>query len=108
MKPWIGCDIRLLRNQLGWSRTQLARHLRCSPLKVVKMEADDVIPIASEKVRLHALALQVEEHLKQFHGQVQVEAFLQETGADQVRGEEAVEYYADSQEKSGKKSQEKS
>ena len=91
LKPWIGCEIRLLRNQRGWSRTELARHLGCSPLKVVKMEADEVIPVTTEKGRLEALSMEVEQHLAQFHMQVQAEAFMAENGVDQVVIEETAE-----------------
>ena len=95
MNPWIGCEIRLLRNQLGWSRTQLATHLKCSPLKVVKMEADEVFPLAGEKARLEALSLQVNEHLNSFHSQVKAEAYMNESGADQVQVDDLDAHFVD-------------
>ena len=88
MKPWIGCDIRLLRKQLGWSRTQLAKHLGCSPLKIVKMEEDEVFPISAEKARLETLWMEVEEHLDGFHRQARIDAYINEAGLDQVRADE--------------------
>ena len=61
MKPWIGCEIKLLRSQLGWNRAQLARFMGCSPLKIVKMEYDEVIPTPNEKMKLQTLAAQTEQ-----------------------------------------------
>ena len=91
MKPWIGCEIRLLRTQLGWSRTQMARQLGCSPLKVVKMETDEVIPLSNEKVRLEALSLQLEEHVGTLHRQSIADAYMSEFGIDQVQMDEIEE-----------------
>lgn len=84
VKPWIGCEIRLLRTRLSWSRTQLARYMGCSPLKVVKMEQDEVIPLAVEKAKLETLSMQLEEHLGVFHKQVQADAYMNEHGVEQV------------------------
>lgn len=91
MKPWIGCEIRLLRNRLGWSRTQLARHLGCSPLKIVKMEEDEVIPLAEEKNRLEVLSMELETHLSAFHRQAEAEVYMSKHGIEQVHLDEIDE-----------------
>lgn len=91
MKPWIGCEIRLLRTRLGWSRTQLARFLGCSPLKIVKMESDEVIPLHGEKGKLEALSMELEEHFGLFQRQTYAEAYMAEAGVEQVHLDEIDE-----------------
>lgn len=84
MKPWIGCEIRLVRSQIGWSRTQLAKYLGCSPLKVVKMENDDLIPLKEEKAKLEALSYEVCEHLERHALRQQADSLMDELGVDQL------------------------
>ena len=80
----MGCEIRLVRSQLGWSRVQLAKHLGCSPLKVVKMESDELIPLVEEKIKLEALSLEVTEHLECHQRREQADSLMDELGLDQL------------------------
>ena len=84
MKPWIGCEIRLVRSQLGWSRVQLAKHLGCSPLKVVKMESDELIPLVEEKAKLEALSLDIAEHIDGHQKRMQSDSLMEELGIEQI------------------------
>ena len=93
MKPWIGCEIRLVRSQMGWSRTQLAKYLGCSPLKIVKMENDDLIPLPAEKEKLETLSYEVGEHLERHALRGQAESLMDELGVDQMHIDEVGENF---------------
>lgn len=84
MKPWIGCEIKLIRSQLGWSRVQLAEHLGCSPLKLIKLEADEVIPTIKEKTKLEALSYTVNEQLDRHDRREKADSLMESLGVDQI------------------------